>query len=910
MRKKLLTTLALLIPQLGGFVLAQPTVTNQDVTAIETGKYYYLYNNGRGGYINIGYTFTDGQKSNVLLSNAISASNWVNYIVRFEADGENYKVKLFDDSYLLNAESSANVSTTTDAEEAISISATYDATNKWALKNLTNNLYFNGNAASFCYWGGTQDTNNGKYFIREVSVTDAEFAEAKAAATPQDYFSTSFADAKWFNMYIREAGNFVSYSAETEPYGVTKNATEAQRTSDAYQWALIKNADGTVKMINKAAGSGKTLTRNGNNAVLRDGDYSWDIFDNLGGFVLRVTGTDNQYINQNGGTNGTFQFWDNGGARTDAGSTMWFVSVPEVQVVNVTYRVSYNGSVVSETQVLSEPGLPIEIPSELQRSYVTLDYNANQTAFEGLIVDITATWNGPFEISSDIASAHWYNITVRNENTFVGYDTTSNPNVKTSGSNSGTDAQKWAFLGDPVAGFTLVNKANTALTLGYQDNPEGMNLTEGNTVKWIAQASADRTNGFYLANSQTGSRPNHRTATGLLLNWGGADAGSTFVVEEVKADFSAEVNANIVPFVETAGRYFSVADATLGGLWNESYKTACDEATYATLNAYVTDNANIKQPETGYYRIKNNYEYSSRAGLGYIAANAAGTTTVSKSDLASVVKLTKVGDLTYTISSQGENLVDNGALDFSDGEGSQFVFAIKTPGVVSMSAGEDGQSIHWQEAGNKLVYWNSGADASHWTVEDAASVELTVSEAGYATLNVPFGLSLGGDVKAYTGKVNGDALVLTEVQYGDLPANTPVVIEAEAGTYEVKINDSEATVGENDLQGTLIEAAVDGALTLQVIDDEVGFYSFNGTAIGANKAYILLPEGDVKGLSIQFGDATGIHEMVNGESSEMVNGKSLNGKSLNGKWYGLAGQRVSRVRKGVLIQQGKKLIIK
>ena len=54
---------------------------------------------------------------------------------------------------------------------------------------------------------------------------------------------------------------------------------------------------------------------------MREGDYTWDLLPNNGGFVLRETGTDYCCINQFGGGGGPLKFWDDGNSPTDDGST-------------------------------------------------------------------------------------------------------------------------------------------------------------------------------------------------------------------------------------------------------------------------------------------------------------------------------------------------------------------------------------------------------------------------------------------------------------------------------------------------------------------------------------------------------------------------------------------------------------
>ena len=130
-------------------------------------------------------------------------------------------------------------------------------------------------------------------------------------------FTKTLDAAKWYNMHIR-SGYYVGKQA-TEPYYPTQNAGDALKTKE-YHWAFGGNPY-HVKVYNRTTGFDETLTKDGDNAVMRAGDYSWDLLPNGDGFVLRVTGTENTCINQFGGNSGPLQFWTANGSLTDNGST-------------------------------------------------------------------------------------------------------------------------------------------------------------------------------------------------------------------------------------------------------------------------------------------------------------------------------------------------------------------------------------------------------------------------------------------------------------------------------------------------------------------------------------------------------------------------------------------------------------
>ena len=142
-------------------------------------------------------------------------------------------------------------------------------------------------------------------------------------------FSTSIQDAKWYNMTIRS--DYMVGKTETEPYypvAVNDVDTLAMPT---FQWAFSGNPY-QVKVYNRSSGFDETLTADGDCAVMRSGEYVWDLLPNSDGFVLRIPGTAQTCINQFGGHQGPLKFWNDGNSPTDNGSTFRVTEVPDLFV--------------------------------------------------------------------------------------------------------------------------------------------------------------------------------------------------------------------------------------------------------------------------------------------------------------------------------------------------------------------------------------------------------------------------------------------------------------------------------------------------------------------------------------------------------------------------------------------------
>ena len=148
-----------------------------------------------------------------------------------------------------------------------------------------------------------------------------------------------------------------------------------------------------------------------------------------------------------------------------------------------------------------------------------------------------------------------------------------------------------------------------------------------------------------------------------------------------------------------------------------------------------------------------------------------------------------------------------------------------------------------------------------------------------------------------------DVLKLTDVG-NIIHASEAVILKASASDIILmpSCNKAEAST-ENVLEGT-DEATTLSAnqYALSLGQNGVGFYLWNGKSIGANKAYLTLDgSSSAKAFTFEFenGETTGIQEASPKSSPE---GKDL--------MYNLNGIRVNDNHKGVVIKNGKKVLVK
>ncbi len=187
--------------------------------------------------------------------------------------------------------------------------------------------------------------------------------------------------------------------------------------------------------------------------------------------------------------------------------------------------------------------------------------------------------------------------------------------------------------------------------------------------------------------------------------------------------------------------------------------------------------------------------------------------------------------------------------------------------------------------------------------EAVTSIKITVTDAGAATLVLPFGAALPAGVKAYTLNYTAGAEKVTATEVTSVTANQPVLINAAAGTYTFTSN---GTTNSNSTQygaltGVYATTKVPTTGYILTVDgSSVGFKKSNGLAIvEAYHAYLTAEGAGSRSLiGIDFGGTTGIMQMedVRSEKADV--------------YYDLQGHRVLNPTKGLYIVNGKKVIIK
>ena len=201
------------------------------------------------------------------------------------------------------------------------------------------------------------------------------------------------------------------------------------------------------------------------------------------------------------------------------------------------------------------------------------------------------------------------------------------------------------------------------------------------------------------------------------------------------------------------------------------------------------------------------------------------------------------------------------------------------------------------------------ADTHSWTIEKVTSLPVTITSAGWATFYAPVAVKVADGVTAYAVTINGNWATLTAIEGGVIPANTGVVLQGAANTYNFAVTNTTATV-DSDLTGTVAATYITDDAYVLTADNtaEAGVCFGKATKNqqsnaswlnNSHKAYLPAPVGaNAASYSFRFeGGTTGVEE-VKTENGEV---KAI---------YDLTGRQVNAVERGIYIINGKKVLVK
>ena len=587
--------------------------------------------------------------------------------------------------------------------------------------------------------------------------------------------------------------------------------------------------------------------------------------------------------------------------------------------------------------------------------------------------EIELTISLPFIYYSNYSDVKtWYYVNLRDDSpTYMYYDSSISyiKATQTTVPADAKDAYSWAFIGDPFNGFKVVNLlAGETMVLSSpvvpttEQNAEQIArmVTEvdatGNTTWNFVKPThgSAAANGFYIqhptAESYAINRQGYNGAY-TLCYWTGRDTGSVFQVAE-RPSVQAELEA-LIATAETKYQNMQTLNSDAVGHYSDevlaTFKAAIDvakeitvaeESDVETLQAAI-DAIYTNAPATGSFIAFKSA--ASGDGRDYCAGkyvktvpvvtNYSGAGYAADRDHTQLVFDTHEPATTPSAVFEVVAGVNPGEFKLKNAHTQEFVISF-VKGAQHMGTeanavaitldplGEDqfavygannDKPMHAQEAHNVIVTWDAELNnCSAWNIVEVENFahQLTVGEAGYATLMLGFNAIIPSNVEVYVanGTVEGNEnYVNLEPVTGILPAGTAVVVVANKGTYDFAYTSESAEVANNDLEGTLYDANVaKNAYVLGQVDGVVGLYKATlnqaeNTAFknNANKAYLVVPgASEVASYSFRFGEGTtGVEKVeIRNEKSEI---------------YDLTGRKIENVTApGIYVVNGKKVLVK
>lgn len=363
----------------------------------------------------------------------------------------------------------------------------------------------------------------------------------------------------------------------------------------------------------------------------------------------------------------------------------------------------------------------------------------------------------------------------------------------------------------------------------------------------------------------------------VVWAYSGQYDGSIFTFELVDPSQGAKADDILSPLM-------AEAKALLAGSHSQS---EVEQMTTKIEQAIASLAINMPQAGDFFYLKSATYENS------YVSCNGEKFPMLSAPDASSIFYFDGANLINYTTGlTVAKTYHDYGKLDAVMLENADAVKFVNKGNCmrIQTNLSSDVHELLLKAAGNDMDSWTKNINSSdaNLTVEAVASLPVSISAAGYATLYAPVSLTVPAGVKAYTLTENGETLTATEVS--TIPANTGVVLEAAAGTYQFAI--TTGGEGTSCLTGTIATKTASPAYTLAVEDEVAGFYKYTGETLGGFKAYYE-KAADVKGFAISFGE-TAIQAIQNQKTDAAI--------------YDLQGRKVAGAQKGIFIMGGKKIV--
>lgn len=491
------------------------------------------------------------------------------------------------------------------------------------------------------------------------------------------------------------------------------------------------------------------------------------------------------------------------------------------------------------------------------------------------------------------------------------------------------DALTYSQVPTTAAGYSgTISYEMTANTAGATINASTGELTLTQEGSVTVKATAAAVPGSFSSSnaSYTLTVSDNRASAGLA--WSNASAAVTYGSDSNV--FPSLTNTHSVAVTYSSSNTSAATiNATTGVI------TLKDVTASTTIKATFAGDATYKPQEVSYtlnvskapFEVKDGvFDFVSAASQEPLEDYGSGMTLVS-SGYTTANATWKAGNVTMVTSRASGNgyrwWSDDGTLRFYNGSKATFsvpsgnyITRIVTTGANFNSADVGTLSgSTWTGVSNEVALSVDGTrNIKTITVTYVSENQaITISTYGYATFACSAPLDFTGkEIKAYYATANGRTGV-TFHQINKVPANTGILLYKDGGATEnIPVFDGTgaADVTDNVFKvgtGATI-ASVNGEgetakhnYILNDVGGVLGFYKAAGQTVATNKAYIQINYATVAAL------VKGFIALPDFEETAV---EAVKADAENGVIFNLAGQRVSKLQRGINIINGKKVVVK
>ena len=259
---------------------------------------------------------------------------------------------------------------------------------------------------------------------------------------------------------------------------------------------------------------------------------------------------------------------------------------------------------------------------------------------------------------------------------------------------------------------------------------------------------------------------------------------------------------------------------------------------------------------------------------------------------------------------QGKEETKEGTFSYSlcvPAGATEYTFTLKSEDVIKWKGDKDIAPVV-----NKIVFQNNEKIEAPFTMKIKSLTRtsiLNMPSSGFATFSASYPVdysSLG--LEAYAVKLNADkkAVTLEKIE-GVVPANKAVLLKGTPGeSYRLTTGEGAEAVFDTDLKvsdGTATSSDKTAVYGLATVNGQDGFYKASaGKTIPVKCAYLEVEKSTSSVKCFSLGDHSGSTTGITSVKNEAAGN--------NAPMYNLAGQSVDKGYKGIVIKNGKKIVLK